>query len=120
MTAESPHIRHIVAVAVGNALEWYGFAIYGYVAVTISKLFFPPATGSALPRRNGVRFRYVPRHRHEHSGACRYRLCQDGSCPDRAYVARRAELQRTRRDDRRSARQVFQPGFAGTRTAGPG
>lgn len=47
MTAESPSIRHIVAVAVGNALEWYDFAIYGYVAVTISKLFFPPATGWA-------------------------------------------------------------------------
>lgn len=47
MTAESPNVRHIVAVAIGNALEWYDFAIYGYVAVTISKLFFPPETGWA-------------------------------------------------------------------------
>jgi len=47
MTAENPKVSHIVAVAVGNALEWYDFAIYGYVAVTISKLFFPPATGWA-------------------------------------------------------------------------
>lgn len=47
MNAGSPGIRHIVAVAVGNALEWYDFAIYGYVAVTISKLFFPPETGWA-------------------------------------------------------------------------
>lgn len=47
MTAGSPSVRHIVAVAVGNALEWYDFAIYGYVAVTISKLFFPPETGWA-------------------------------------------------------------------------
>ena len=47
MIAESPNVRHIVAVAVGNALEWYDFAIYGYVAVTISKLFFPPETGWA-------------------------------------------------------------------------
>lgn len=47
MTAESPNVRHIVAVVIGNALEWYDFAIYGYVAVTISKLFFPPETGWA-------------------------------------------------------------------------
>jgi len=47
MTTENPNVRHIVAVAIGNALEWYDFAIYGYVAVTISKLFFPPATGWA-------------------------------------------------------------------------
>lgn len=39
--------RQIAAVAVGNALEWYDFGIYGYVAVTISKLFFPPETGWA-------------------------------------------------------------------------
>src|SRR5690348_4641741 len=47
MTVESQNVRQIVAVAVGNALEWYDFAIYGYVAVTISKLFFPPETGCA-------------------------------------------------------------------------
>src|SRR5690348_6503776 len=47
MTVESRNVRHIVAVAVGNELEWYDFAIYGYVAVTISKLFFPPTTGWA-------------------------------------------------------------------------
>ncbi len=45
MTGASGKTRQIVAVAIGNALEWYDFAIYGYVAVTISKLFFPPETG---------------------------------------------------------------------------
>lgn len=45
MTADTPIVRQIIAVAIGNALEWYDFAIYGYVAVTISKLFFPPKTG---------------------------------------------------------------------------
>ncbi|MGH7000077.1 MAG: hypothetical protein ACREEA_01020 [Stellaceae bacterium] len=49
MTVESPNARQIVAVAVGNALEWYDFAIYGYVAVTISKLFFPPPTTARAP-----------------------------------------------------------------------
>ncbi|HEV2265558.1 MAG TPA: MFS transporter [Stellaceae bacterium] len=47
MTVANWKARQIVAVAVGNALEWYDFAIYGYVAVTISKLFFPPETGWA-------------------------------------------------------------------------
>ncbi|MGH6968145.1 MAG: MFS transporter [Stellaceae bacterium] len=47
MTAEARIFRQIVAVAIGSALEWYDFAIYGYVAVTISKLFFPPESGWA-------------------------------------------------------------------------
>jgi len=45
MTTDTRIARQIIAVAIGNALEWYDFAIYGYVAVTISKLFFPPETG---------------------------------------------------------------------------
>ncbi len=31
----------IVATSIGNALEWYDLIVYGYFAVTISKLFFP-------------------------------------------------------------------------------
>lgn len=31
----------IAAAIFGNALEWYDFTIYGYMAVTISHLFFP-------------------------------------------------------------------------------
>jgi MHS family proline/betaine transporter-like MFS transporter len=31
----------ILAGAIGNALEWYDFAVYGYFVSTISKLFFP-------------------------------------------------------------------------------
>jgi MFS transporter, MHS family, proline/betaine transporter len=31
----------IIAGAIGNALEWYDFAVYGYFVSTISKLFFP-------------------------------------------------------------------------------
>src|SRR5580704_10525511 len=33
--------RVILAASVGNALEWFDFLIYGYFAVTISKVFFP-------------------------------------------------------------------------------
>jgi MFS transporter, MHS family, proline/betaine transporter len=36
-----PIHRVIIAASVGNALEWFDFLIYGYFAVTISKVFFP-------------------------------------------------------------------------------
>jgi MFS transporter, MHS family, proline/betaine transporter len=38
----------VVAAIVGNALEWYDFIVYGYLAVIISKLFFP-ATSDWTP-----------------------------------------------------------------------
>jgi MHS family proline/betaine transporter-like MFS transporter len=31
----------IAAASIGNALEWYDILIYGYFAVTMSRLFFP-------------------------------------------------------------------------------
>jgi MFS transporter, MHS family, proline/betaine transporter len=34
-------IRVIVPLSIGNALEWFDIVIYGYLAVTISKVFFP-------------------------------------------------------------------------------
>ncbi|WP_211226828.1 MFS transporter [Amycolatopsis benzoatilytica] len=43
-TSTSPH-RAIAAAAIGNLLEAYDFAVYGYFAVTLSRLFFP--TGDA-------------------------------------------------------------------------
>ncbi|MDX3226508.1 MFS transporter [Streptomyces sp. ME19-01-6] len=33
--------RVIIAASVGNALEWFDIAIYGFFAATIAKLFFP-------------------------------------------------------------------------------
>jgi MHS family proline/betaine transporter-like MFS transporter len=33
----------IAAASIGNALEWFDLLIYGYFAVTISRLFFPAA-----------------------------------------------------------------------------
>jgi MFS transporter, MHS family, proline/betaine transporter len=38
--------RIVFAATIGNTLEWYDFLIYGLLAVTIAKLFFP--TGSEL------------------------------------------------------------------------
>jgi MFS transporter, MHS family, proline/betaine transporter len=38
--------RVVVAATIGNTIEWYDFLVYGFLAVTIAKLFFP--TGSEL------------------------------------------------------------------------
>src|SRR5215471_10036287 len=41
-TRDAPPLhRAIIAASIGNTLEWFDFLIYGYFAVTISKLFFP-------------------------------------------------------------------------------
>src|SRR6202023_2880279 len=45
--AKPPLTRVIVAASLGNALEWFDFLVYGYFAVTISKVFFPSANETA-------------------------------------------------------------------------
>ena len=35
------NVRQVLAGAVGNVLEWYDFAIYGYFASALAKTFFP-------------------------------------------------------------------------------
>ncbi len=39
----SSTFKILAAASLGNALEWYDILVYGYFAVTISKLFFPTA-----------------------------------------------------------------------------
>src|SRR5262245_27688685 len=39
--AESSTGRVVVAGAIGNVLEWYDFAVYGYFAASIGRAFFP-------------------------------------------------------------------------------
>jgi len=39
--------RVITSCMIGNAIEWYDFAIYGYFAATIGKLFFPEFSTTA-------------------------------------------------------------------------
>jgi MHS family proline/betaine transporter-like MFS transporter len=39
--------RVIVAASLGNAIEWFDFLVYGYFAVTISKVFFPSGNETA-------------------------------------------------------------------------
>lgn len=49
MTSDSFNLPHkksyikrvILSCMIGNALEWYDFALYGYFATTIGQLFFP-------------------------------------------------------------------------------
>jgi MFS family permease len=37
----APRTRQIIAAVIGNALEWYDFIVFGFLAVVISRLFFP-------------------------------------------------------------------------------
>jgi MFS family permease len=37
----APPKKQIVAAVIGNALEWYDFIVFGFLAVVISRLFFP-------------------------------------------------------------------------------
>ncbi|OHV12319.1 MFS transporter [Kushneria phosphatilytica] len=47
-TTVAPAILHrvITASAIGNFIEWFDFAIYGFLAVTLSQHFFPPGEPS--------------------------------------------------------------------------
>jgi MFS transporter, MHS family, proline/betaine transporter len=38
--------RAVIAATIGNTLEWYDFLVYGFLSLTIAKLFFP--TGDEL------------------------------------------------------------------------
>src|SRR5262245_49170440 len=38
---DGKHLRVLAAGFAGNVLEWYDFAVYGFFAPTIGKLFFP-------------------------------------------------------------------------------
>ncbi|HET6308498.1 MAG TPA: MFS transporter [Rhodopila sp.] len=40
-TAGSARWRIVTAASIGNALEWFDLLVYGYLAVTFSRLFFP-------------------------------------------------------------------------------
>ncbi len=41
MTASADSRRAVTAAVIGNVLEWYDFAVYGFVAAIIGKNFFP-------------------------------------------------------------------------------
>ncbi|WP_079197995.1 glycine betaine/L-proline transporter ProP [Streptomyces sp. CB03911] len=38
--------RAVSAAALGNAMEWFDFGVYSYLAVTLGKVFFPTAGGA--------------------------------------------------------------------------
>ena len=41
-TTEGGELRRVIGAAViGNALEWYDFVIYSFLATTIASIFFP-------------------------------------------------------------------------------
>ncbi|WP_295515196.1 glycine betaine/L-proline transporter ProP [uncultured Pseudomonas sp.] len=39
--------RAVGAAALGNAMEWFDFGVYGYLAVTLGKVFFPDGNAAA-------------------------------------------------------------------------
>ncbi|HTE80021.1 MAG TPA: MFS transporter, partial [Reyranella sp.] len=41
MASRSSNVRVIAAGVIGNLLEWYDFAIYGFFATQIGAAFFP-------------------------------------------------------------------------------
>jgi MHS family proline/betaine transporter-like MFS transporter len=41
VTAGGVRKKAVIAAVIGNFVEWYDSAIYGYLAVVISTLFFP-------------------------------------------------------------------------------
>ena len=41
MGADQKTVRKIIAGTVGNTLEWYDFAVYGYLAPILAHQFFP-------------------------------------------------------------------------------
>ncbi|WP_460109388.1 glycine betaine/L-proline transporter ProP [Streptomyces sp. YKOK-J1] len=47
VTDEAAVKRATKAAALGNAMEWYDFGIYSYLASTIGEVFFPSASGTA-------------------------------------------------------------------------
>lgn len=47
VTDEGTVRRAVKAAALGNAMEWYDFGIYSYLAVTLGKVFFPSQSGTA-------------------------------------------------------------------------
>jgi MHS family proline/betaine transporter-like MFS transporter len=40
--------RTVLATAMGNAMEWYDFGVYSYLAVILAKVFFPNTGASGL------------------------------------------------------------------------
>ncbi len=39
--------RAVSAAAVGNAMEWFDFGVYSYIAVTLGQVFFPSGNPTA-------------------------------------------------------------------------
>ncbi|QHC32321.1 MFS transporter [Streptomyces sp. HF10] len=43
-----PGVRAVAAGSVGNFVEWYEFAVYGFLATVLAERFFTPAGGGAV------------------------------------------------------------------------
>jgi MHS family proline/betaine transporter-like MFS transporter len=48
VVSEAAVRRSVLATAMGNAMEWFDFGVYSYLAVVLGKVFFPNTGGSGL------------------------------------------------------------------------
>ncbi len=50
MTVVEPRAlkRTVAAAAIGNAVEWYDYGVYGFLAVTLGQVFFPGDPSSQI------------------------------------------------------------------------
>ena len=50
ITVTDPSVltQAITGTAIGNVMEWYDFAVYGYIATTIAQVFYPGNSVSAV------------------------------------------------------------------------
>ena len=56
----STHLRRVIAAGmIGNVLEWYDFAIYGYFAAQIGRHFFPHEDAVAFACCGGYRRAFI-------------------------------------------------------------
>ncbi len=46
--ADSAMRRDTAGTAIGNFMEWYDFGVYGYIATTIARVFYPGDSASAV------------------------------------------------------------------------
>ena len=91
--------RVIVAASLGNALEWFEFLVYGYFAVTISKVFFPSANETASLLATPGTFSGSSPGRRGHSGADRRQVPAGGIVEDAPVAGHQCGVRDARRRD---------------------
>ena len=59
ISSRTKNQKAITAAALGNAIEWFDFGVYGYVAYVLGKVFFPDASPSVQMIARLLHFQYL-------------------------------------------------------------